>query len=257
MSILGYVSALLQLFLSSQFHGGPHRSPASSAQQDTPRTSSQHAAPSPAPSPQTEGLGQQGLVIESALAAQSGLNTGASLHGQPAGAGTGNAAGTQTGAQPVGASANAGNAVPPNAASSAAKGLEVAASKTTNATAQSVLEALLHRLATAAAEDRNVSAADLDAVFSVGQDDEEAQARHAAELRVAATRREAILDRVSAAADSRTTAQTDHDPARSDVMKTLIAQMTAIGASQGAYSTMSFAAIGLEAQRGQRIRIAL
>lgn len=221
MSILGYVSALLHLMLSGYLFGhaqsGQTGSPATS-----PASSAKPATDSPAatalPSPQTEGLGQVGLVLESALGG------GASQPGTQ-----GNTAAT-----------------PPEAAQ---KGLGTALDHVGNTHAKSVLEALLARVA-AETPSHAMNLTDLPD-WNIS----ESEARRLAELRVEAHRREDILRRISTAATP--PGQADTAGQNSDPTQALLAQMTAFSTPQGAYSIFSLAAISPEAMRGQGIRLTL
>ena len=220
MSILGYVSALLHLMLSSYMSGHAQggqtgSSPTSATPSPKPATDTPVAAAQP--SPQTEGLGQVGLVLESALGG------GASQPGT-----------------------HGSTASPPKAAQ---KGLGNALDHVGNSHAKSVLEALLARVAAEAAT------AETDLTDLPAWDMSEAQARQLAELRVEAHKREDILRRISTAATP--AVQTDTADQDSGPMQALLAQMTAFAAPQGAYSIFSLAAITPETMRGQGIRLTL
>ncbi|PTV96397.1 hypothetical protein C8J27_102191 [Rhodobacter aestuarii] len=266
MSILGYVSALLHMILSGQGYGQSQSSQSSASSQSPAKTTPTAATEPAAPAPQTEGLGQVGLAVESMLSGQSGAESGTNAlpNAQTETSDTTAAlAGAQQNAASSAAQTNASQSknTAGQGSSAAQAGLENAQSHVTNANAQSVLEALLGRLveAGAATQDGNDTVIDLSSLFDADSGATESDARRLAEMRVDANRREAILESIATAAnpvDSVAAGVSEMSRGR-DAMEALMSQMTGMSVTQGAYSTFSLAVVGHEAQRGHSIRLTL
>ncbi|MBZ4022761.1 hypothetical protein CKO11_09850 [Rhodobacter sp. TJ_12] len=253
MSILGYVSALLQVILSGQGFGQGQNAQSSASTQSPAQSTPSATTEPPPPAPQTEGLGQVGLTVESMLSGQSGASETATQAGGQQAAATSN-----TGA---GASAqNASTTTAGQGAGAAQAGLETGQSRVTNANAQSVLEALIGRLVEAGTASQGDTVIDLSSLFDAdSQGGTESDARRLAEMRVDANRREAILESIASAAnpvDSAAAGVVEADRGR-DAMESLMSQMTGMSVTQGAYSTFSLALVGHEAQKGHSIRLTL
>jgi hypothetical protein len=170
--------------------------------------------------PQTEGFGQLGRVIAAALGA-----TEAATEAETA---------AETGAETA-AETGAGND----------------ASAATAADTQSVLAALLAQVSPEA-EDSKVldlsAAADTEAAVS------ETEARSLVEMSGDASLPEDIANRTTPSRSNPADAAAE---GRTDPMETVSSQMTRLGATQGAYSVVSLAAIALEAQPGRSLRLTL
>ncbi|SOB92392.1 hypothetical protein SAMN05877809_101542 [Rhodobacter sp. JA431] len=262
MSILGYVSALLHMILSGQGYGQSQSSQSSASSQSPAKTTPTAATEPASPAPQTEGLGQVGLAVESMLSGQSGAESGTNAQTETSDT-TAVLAGAQQNAASSAAQTNASQSenTAGQGSSAAQAGLENAQSHVTNANAQSVLEALLGRLveAGAATQDGNDTVIDLSSLFDADSGATESDARRLAEMRVDANRREAILESIATAAnpvDSVAAGVSEMSRGR-DAMEALMSQMTGMSVTQGAYSTFSLAVVGHEAQRGHSIRLTL
>ncbi len=244
MSLYGYFNT----FLSLLFHAARPGMGAPASQSGTSAAAAPGVAAKPPqsdtghgarPVPQSEGLGQLGLILQALLGLglpQAGGAGSDSIAAAPQPHPAQSAAATQT-ASP------AQTPLPsPQDAKANAAGLTQALAQASNPQARSVLEALLAQAATAPAQAAPTanSAAPL-AALRQGED----AARHLAETRVAAARQEEILRRVAAVAQPASEGVTASALARNEALAEQGpgAQLAALVAAQGAYSALSLAAI--------------
>lgn len=243
MSLLGYVSTLMQLLLSGAYASAP-TNPESRAT-NGPATQTMRSG-RPHHGTMSEGHGQMGRIVEAML---SGHHHHGYRRTTPT-SGTSETNTSQTANKPSAPSNDKDSAAPKTAGSAgnSAAGLTNALSHVTNANAQAVLEALLgaHSANTpATAATSSALLADLASV-----DLTEAEARALAEGRRLANRDEEILQRIAAVANPDlaqqtapgSTAEVPQDFAQA-LVGALMAQINAAHPALGAYSTLSLAAV--------------